>query len=149
MNGNPVLGDPIRYADAVLVAKNGTVYFTDASRRFRPGPVGGTFDASVLDTLEHSCTGRLLAYDPQTRYTRVVLRDLCFLNGLALTANEQHLLLSETGAYRIPRISVNLDGLSAPQAISLPGDVAKVLIDNPPGFPDNLMRGDGGRIWSA
>jgi sugar lactone lactonase YvrE len=147
VNGTPVLGDPIRYADAVLVAKNGTVFFTDASRRFAPAQWGGTFDASVLDTLEHSCTGRLLAYDPQTRYTRVVLRDLCFPNGLALTASERHLLLSETGAYRILRVAVNLDGLSAPQAIGLPGDVAKVLIDNLPGFPDNLMRGEGGRIW--
>lgn len=147
VNGTAVLGDAIRYADAVLVAKNGTVYFTDASRRFAPAKWGGTFDASVLDTLEHSCTGRLLAYDPQTRYTRVMLRDLCFPNGLALTEDQQHLLLSETGAYRILRVSVNIDGLSAPQVLGLPGDLVKVLIDNLPGFPDNLMRGENGRIW--
>lgn len=143
----PTLNDPIRFADAVLIAKNSTVYFTDASRRFAPTQWGGTFEASVLDTLEHSCTGRLLAYDPQTRYTRVMLRDLCFPNGLALTQDEQHLLLSETGTYRILRVSVNIDGLSAPQAIALPGDAVKVLIDNLPGFPDNLMRGENGRIW--
>lgn len=147
VQGVPAMDDPIRFADAVIVAKNGTVYFTDASRRFAPAKWGSTFDASVIDTLEHSCTGRLLAYDPQTRYTRVMLRDLCFPNGLALTASEQHLMLSETGAYRILRVSVNLDGLSAPQAVGLPGDVAKVLIDNLPGFPDNLMRGENGRIW--
>lgn len=147
INGAPALGDPIRYADAVLVAKNGTIYFTDASRRFAPPQWGGTFEASVLDTLEHSCTGRLLAYDPQTRYTRVMLRDLCFPNGLALSTDEQTLLLSETGAYRILRVAINLDGVSAPQALKMPGGPVQVLIDNLPGFPDNLMRGEGARIW--
>lgn len=147
VQGVAALGDPIRLADAVLVAQDGTVYLTDATRRFPPATSGGTFGASVLDTLEHSCTGRLLAYDPQTRYTRVVLRDLCFPNGLALTADQRHLLVSETGMYRILSVAVNIDGLSAPQALRLPGDLVRVLIDNLPGFPDNLMRGQNGRIW--
>ena len=56
-------GDPIRYADAVVIAGDGVMYFTDATRRFSPRELG-TFDASVLDILEHSCTGRVLAYEP-------------------------------------------------------------------------------------
>ncbi|HSW21749.1 MAG TPA: SMP-30/gluconolactonase/LRE family protein, partial [Burkholderiaceae bacterium] len=36
-------GDPIRYADAVVVARTGKVYFSDASGRFAPAQWGGTF----------------------------------------------------------------------------------------------------------
>ena len=34
--------DPIRYANAVVVAPDGTIYFTDASTRFSPAHWGGT-----------------------------------------------------------------------------------------------------------
>jgi sugar lactone lactonase YvrE len=149
---DPTPGDPVRYADGVLAAPDGTIYFTDASRRFAPAdyrdaPHGATFHASVLDTLEHSCTGRLLAHDPRSRYTRVVLRGLCFPNGLALSGDGRHLLVAETGLYRILKVSTNLQGLSAEQALQLPGQPVQVLIDKLPGFPDNLSRGEGGRIW--
>ena len=35
-----VNGDPIRYADAVVVARSGRIYFSDASRRFAPARLG-------------------------------------------------------------------------------------------------------------
>jgi sugar lactone lactonase YvrE len=57
-------GDPIRYADAVVVARDGKIYFTDASTRFGPVDWGGTFEASVLDILEQSATGRVLGARP-------------------------------------------------------------------------------------
>ena len=41
--------DPIRYADAVIVAPDGTIYFTDASTRFSPAQWGGSLGASLLD----------------------------------------------------------------------------------------------------
>ena len=31
--------------------------------------------------------------------------------------------------------------------ISIPSDQAKVLLENLPGYPDNLMRGLNGKIW--
>jgi hypothetical protein len=49
----------------VVVAQERQVYFTDASTRFAPAEWGGTFEASVLDILEQSATGRVLAYDPR------------------------------------------------------------------------------------
>ena len=59
--------DPIRYADAVVVAKSGKIYFSDASGRFAPASWGGTFEAAVLDIVEQACTGRILEHDPATR----------------------------------------------------------------------------------
>jgi sugar lactone lactonase YvrE len=139
--------DPIRYADAVVVAKNGKIYFTDASRRFGPKDWGGTFEASVLDIVEHSATGRVLEYDPATRGVRIVMNDLAFANGLALSADERSLFVAETGAYRIWSIPVDGRELSARKPDGGAPGKARVLLANLPGYPDNLMRGMGGRVW--
>jgi len=136
-------GDPIRYADGVIVAKSGKIYFSDASRRFGPKAWGGTFNASVLDIVEHQASGRVLEFDPATKATRVLMKDLCFPNGLALSADEQHVFVSETGAYRIWKVAVTAADVSAAQ----PTQAVTVLLANLPGYPDNLMRGLNGRIW--
>jgi sugar lactone lactonase YvrE len=138
-----VNGDPIRYADAVVVARNGKIYFSDASGRFAPSEWGGTFEAAVLDIIEQRATGRILEYDPVTRKTRVVARGLSFPNGVALSADEKHLYVAETGRYRLWKIAVDAADVDA--AAGSPQ--ATVLFDNLPGYPDNLMRGAEGRIW--
>lgn len=136
-------GTPIAYADGVVVAKSGKIYFTDASQRFGAKAWGGTFNASVLDIIEHQSTGRLLEYDPATKTTRVLLADLCFPNGVALSADEQHLFVAETGEYRIWKVATSATNVSAKQ----PKATASVLLANLPGYPDNLMRGQGGKVW--
>jgi sugar lactone lactonase YvrE len=140
VNGQP---DPIRYADAVVVAQNGKVYLSDASTRFGPKDWGGTFEASVLDILEQAATGRILEYDPATAKTRVVAHGLSFANGVALSQDETHLFVSETGKYRVWKIAVDAQGVDVRQG----REQARVLLDNLPGYPDNLMRGADGKIW--
>ena len=136
-------GQPIRYADAVVVANDGRIYFSDASTRFAPRDWGGTFEASVLDILEQSATGRVFEFDPSSRALRVVAQGLSFANGVALTADQRALLVVETGQYRVWRIDRGARALdvreTSPQAFA--------LFDNLPGYPDNLMRGLDGRIW--
>ena len=138
-----VNGDPIRYADAVVVAKSGKMYLSDASARFAPKDWGGTFEASLLDILEQSSTGRILEYDPAKKTTRVVAKGFSFANGIALSLDEQTLFVNETGKYRVWKISVSAKDLD----ISIPSGQAEVLFDNLPGYPDNLMRGLTGKIW--
>ncbi|MDZ7893279.1 MAG: SMP-30/gluconolactonase/LRE family protein [Rhodoferax sp.] len=138
-----VNGDPIRYADAVVVAKTGKMYFSDASTRFAPKDWGGTFEASVLDILEQASTGRILEYDPANKATRLVATGLSFANGVALSEDEQSLFVNETGKYRVWKIAVNANELD----VRAPGTQAQVLLDNLPGYPDNLMRGLDGKIW--
>ncbi|MFZ4479530.1 MAG: SMP-30/gluconolactonase/LRE family protein [Rhodoferax sp.] len=135
--------EPIAYADAVIVAANGKIYLSDASTRFAPSKWGGTFEASVLDILEQSATGRILEYDPATRATRIVARGLSFANGVALSEDQQTLFVNETGKYRVWKISTQASNLDVAQ----PGKDARVLLDNLPGYPDNLMRGLDGKIW--
>ncbi len=140
-----VYGDPIRYADAVVVAKNGKIYFSDASTRFAPKDWGGTFNASILDIMEQSATGRILEYDPAKKITRVVAKGFSFANGVALSEDEQWLFVAETGKYRIWKISVNLRDLD----IASDSKLAKIVFENLPGYPDNLMRGMDGKIWAG
>jgi len=136
-------GDPIRYADAVVVARNGKIYLSDASTRFAPARWGGTFEASVLDIIEQSSTGRILEYDPATRGTRVVAKGLSFANGVALSQDEKDLFVAETGKYRVWKIPAEARELDIAQG----GAPARLLLDNLPGYPDNLMRGLDGKIW--
>jgi sugar lactone lactonase YvrE len=138
-----VNGDPIRYADAVVVAKSGKIYFSDASTRFAPKDWGGVFESSILDILEQSSTGRVLEYDPANKTTRVVAKGFSFANGVVLSQDEKTLFVNETGKYRVWKILVSAKDLN----ISIPGDQAKLLFDNLPGYPDNLMRGLDGKIW--
>ena len=140
-----VSGDLIRYADAVVVAGNGKMYFSDASARFAPAAWGGTFEAAVLDIVEQACTGRILEYDPATRATRIVAKGFSFANGVALSRDEQTLFVTETGKYRVWKLAVAANDLD----VSKPSAQASVLLDNLPGYPDNLMRGQDGRIWLA
>jgi sugar lactone lactonase YvrE len=135
--------DPILYADSLVVAKNGKVYLTDASHRFGPQQWGGTFNSSILDILEHSATGRVIEYDLATGQSKIVMRDLCFANGVALSQDEKSLFISETGEYRIWKLDLPNQNVSA----RAPGSMARLVLSNLPGYPDNLMRGANGRIW--
>ncbi len=133
-------GDTIRYANSIVVAKSGKIYLSDASTRFAPKDVGGTFEASVLDIIEQSSTGRILEYNPATKATRIVARGLSFANGVALSANERQIFVAETGKYRIWRIDVNASDLDVRQTSGMSG-ATHIVLPNLPGYPDNLMRG--------
>jgi len=140
--------DPIRYADAVVVTRQPNTpekaFFTDASTRFGAREWGGTFEASVLDILEQSATGRVLVYDSAQARTERVAHGLSFANGIALSQDEQTVFVAETGKYRIWAIPTAARDLDLSQG---PAGGARVVFDNLPGYPDNLMRDENGRIW--
>jgi sugar lactone lactonase YvrE len=143
-----VAGDPIRYADAVVATRQSgqpeRLFLTDASTRFGARDWGGTFEASVLDILEQSATGRVIGHDTESGQTWEVARGLSFANGIALSQDERTLYVAETGRYRVWAIPSDSRGLDLSGG---PAGGARVLLDNLPGYPDNLMRGEAGRIW--
>ena len=130
-------GEPLRYADDVAVADDGTVYLTEASTKFGAAEYRGTLEASLLDLLEHGGHGLVVAYRPDTGTARVLIDGLNFANGIAVSDDQQYLLVAETGAYRI--LKHWLDGPLAGRT--------EVLLDNLPGFPDNINNGEQGRFW--
>jgi sugar lactone lactonase YvrE len=129
--------EPIRYADDVAVANNGVIYFSDASSKFGASESGGSLEASILDLLEHGGHGRVYRYDPATDSLSVLMDDLQFANGVAIAEDQRSLFVNETSSYRVLRYW--LDGPEAGKT--------EVVIDNLPGFPDNINNGLNGRLW--
>lgn len=121
-----VNGTPIAYADDLDIAEDGTIYFSDASTKFGAEAIGTTLAASLMEIMEHQGTGRLLAYDPATKRTRIIRDGYVFSNGVAMTSDGD-VLMNETGTYQLHRIS--------------PDGSSRVIMDNLPGFPDNINRG--------
>jgi len=132
-------GIPIRYADDVDCAADGKIYFSDASIKFGAKEAGGTMESSLLDIMEHGGHGRLLVYDPVTRQTKTLMKGLNFANGVAVSHDQTYVLINETGSYRVIRywIAGPNEGKSEP------------IIENLPGFPDNISTGLEGRFWVA
>ena len=85
---------PIRMADDLDIAPDGTIYFTDATKRFDIENWG-------LDMLEGRPNGRLLSFDPKICKTRTVCNNLVFPNGVCLTHDGEHLLVASTWACSI------------------------------------------------
>jgi sugar lactone lactonase YvrE len=127
-------GSPVLFADDVDIAADGTVYFSDASTRFGAQANGGTLAASVLDLVEHSANGRILKYDPVSGKTTVFADGLNFANGVAVNEVSDAVFVVETGAYRIWRFPID-------------GSPGRVILENLPGFPDNINNAADGTFW--
>jgi len=125
-------GGPFRFTNNLDITREGIVYFTDSSDAFGP-------DEYLYDLLEARPRGRLLSYDPKTGATKVVASGLHFPNGVALSAGEEFVAVSECYRYRIVR-----HWLKGPRA-----GRTEVMIENLPGFPDNLSRAPNGNFWVA
>ncbi|MBU6950229.1 SMP-30/gluconolactonase/LRE family protein [Hahella sp. HN01] len=123
---------PFGVADDVDVAKDGVIYFSDASWRW--GVHEHRFD--LIESRPH---GRLLRYDPATGATTVLLDDLYFANGVALSQNEDFVAVCETGRYRVRRY-----WLQGPKQ-----GTSDMLIENLPGFPDGVSSNGAGEFWIA
>ncbi|KAK6131779.1 hypothetical protein DH2020_034475 [Rehmannia glutinosa] len=118
--------------DAVIEASDGTLYFSVASTKF------GLHNWE-LDVLEEKPHGELLKYDPTLNVTSIVLDHLGFANGVALSANQDYLIVCETWKYRCLKYW-------------LEGDIkgqTEIFIDNLPGGPDNINLAPDGSFWIA
>ena len=122
----------IGFADDVTVARDGMIYFSDASSKFG-------HDEYLYDMLEGRPHGRLLRYDPATQEIKVLLTDLYFANGVALSEHEDFVLVNETYRMRITRYW--LTGERAGQS--------DVFAENLPGYPDNITSNGRGTFWLA
>ncbi|WP_433715724.1 SMP-30/gluconolactonase/LRE family protein [Nocardia sp. CA-084685] len=122
-------GEPLPFASNVVRAEDGTIYFSSSSRRY-------PLDEWMGDLLEHSGTGRLLRLDPSGKL-ETLIDGLQFANGVVLSPDGSCVLVAETGAYRVTRY-----WLTGPKA-----GTSDRLIENLPGFPDNMALGSDGLVW--
>ena len=127
-----VAGEPMRMVNNVAIADDGTIWFTDSSRRF------GVEDYIYI-FLEGRADGRLLSYMPESGEVTVHLDDLFFANGVAVGPDGEYVLAAETGAGRIRRLW--LKGEQAGES--------DVFAEHLPGTPDNLSFDEDGTLWVA
>lgn len=123
------LGLDFLFCNNAAVAADGTVYFTDSSRRFG-------IDRWRDDLIEQTAGGRLLRRTPDG-VIDLLADGLQFANGVALPPDESFVAVAETGACRVTRVWLTGERAGA----------ADVLIDDLPGFPDNISTGSDGLIW--
>lgn len=81
-------------------------------------------------------TGRLMKFDPAINKTTLLLNNLKFPNGVALSKNGDFLLFVETTTCRLFKY-----WLKTPQSGNLEA------IAQFPGFPDNIKRNRNGEFW--
>ncbi|MEV6621249.1 SMP-30/gluconolactonase/LRE family protein [Amycolatopsis sp. NPDC051106] len=120
------LGLDFVFCNNAAVAADGTIYFTDSSRRFG-------IDNWRDDLIEQTAGGRLLRRSPDGSID-LLLDGLQFANGVALAPDESFVAVAETGAFSVSRVRLS-DGHR------------DVLIDDLWGFPDNISTGSDGLIW--
>jgi sugar lactone lactonase YvrE len=120
------LGLDFVFCNNAAVAADGTIYFTDSSRRFG-------IDNWRDDLIEQTGGGRLLRRSPDGSID-LLLDGLQFANGVALPPDESFVAVAETGAFSVSRVRLS-DGHR------------DVLIDDLWGFPDNISTGSDGLIW--
>lgn len=120
------------FTDDVDVDSQNVAWFSDASYKWDHHEV-------MNEVLESRPNGRLLKYDISTGECAVVLDELFFANGVAVSPDDSYVLVNETMRYRTKRVYVR-----GPRT----GDV-EVLIDNLPGFPDGISTGADGVFWLA
>jgi sugar lactone lactonase YvrE len=125
-------GLPFGLTDDVDIAADGTIYFSDATHKY-------SHSDYLLDLIEHGSNGRLLAYDPAARETRVLLDGLSFANGVAVSPDQSFVLVCESWKYRIRR-----HWLKGPKE----GET-DIFIENLPGFPDGVSSNGKDRFWVA
>lgn len=130
-------GRPLVYVNNLAIGPDGTVYFSESSSKFGALSSSGTYEASLLDLMEHGGHGRIFAFSPLSGEIRLLLDNLNFANGVAVSSDGRILLVSETGNYRVLKY-----WLAGEQR-----GHHEILLDNLPGFPDNLKSGADGRFW--
>lgn len=131
-------GAPIVYANQLDVARDGTVYFSNSSDRFDPETMGGTKPTSILTIWEQSDTGYVARITPDGQAEKIAT-GFVYTNGIALSPEEDFLLINETGRARVHRLW--LRGGRAGER--------EVFLDNLPGYPDNLEAQGDGTYWLA
>jgi sugar lactone lactonase YvrE len=89
--------------------------------------------------LEARPHGRFMRYDPAAGQVKVLLSGINFANGVALSQNEDFVLVNETYRYSIRRY-----WLAGPKA-----GTSDIFIENLPGFPDNISSNGKGKFWLA
>ncbi len=123
---------PLRFVDDVDRGPDGRVWFTEADARFG-------LDQQKSALLEAGPNGSVFVYDPSSGSLESVLSGLHFANGIAISPDGTYAMVTETLRMRVHKLW--LQGERRGQS--------EVVLDNLPGYPDNISSAGGGAYWLA
>jgi ribose transport system permease protein len=122
----------LRLADDLDIAPDGRIFFSEATVRYE-------MHEWPVDGLEARGNGRIICYDPRAGSTRTVLRHLKFPNGICVASDEQSILFAETWGCTVKRY-----WFAGPRT-----GAVEMVMDNLPGYPDNINLASDGNYWLA
>ncbi|KAL8613598.1 hypothetical protein ACOMHN_022017 [Nucella lapillus] len=131
-----VNGKPVHYINDLAVAKDGTIYFTSSSNKWKP--------SQLLNIMfEGETSGRVLVYHPRevlaARRVQELVTNLHYPNGLQLSKDESVLLIGEGGRCKIFRAWI--------ERASPKFGTIDTFADNLPGNVDNIRLSPRGTYW--
>ncbi|XP_057480955.1 protein STRICTOSIDINE SYNTHASE-LIKE 3-like [Actinidia eriantha] len=124
-------GVPLRFTNDLDIDEEGNIYFTDSSAKYQRRHF-----MQLVFSAENS--GRLLKYNPNTKETTVLARNIQFPNGVSLSKDGSFFVFCEGAPGRLWKYW--LKGEKAGTS-----EVLAVL----PGFPDNVRTNEKGEFWVA
>ena len=119
-------------ADDLDIAPDGKIFFSEATIRYR-------LKDWPMDCVESRGNGRICCYDPKTGKTNTIIHNLKFANGVCVAQDSQSILYAESFGCRVNRYW--FDGPNKGKT--------KVIMDDIPGYPDNINRASDGNYWLA
>ena len=122
----------LRLADDLDITDDGRIFFSEATVRFE-------MHEWATDGLEARGNGRIICFDTNTGKTHTVIRDLKFPNGVCIASDGQSFLFAETWGCTVKRHW--FDGAKKGKT--------EVVLDNLPGFPDNINNSSDGNYWMS
>ena len=114
------------------MATDGKIYFSEATTRYELADW-------ALDGFEGRGNGRLICHDPKTGVTRTILKNLTFPNGVCVSHDGRSVLWASTWLCRVYRYWIATEKAGT----------CELLIDNLPGYCDNINRASDGKYWLA
>jgi ribose transport system permease protein len=122
----------LRLADDLDITDDGRIFFSEATVRYE-------MHEWATDGLEARGNGRIICYDTNTGKTHTVIRDLKFPNGVCIASDGLSFLFAETWGCCVKRYW--FDGPKA--------GTTEFVLQNLPGFPDNINNSSDGNYWMS
>ena len=125
-------GNPFLIPNDVDIAKDGKIYFSNTSSKLRFSPLNAR---KII--LEAKSDGGLYSYDPTTKIVKTLIDSSYFGNGVAVSQNDDFVLMVDLTKYRILRywLKGNKKGST------------EIFMENLPGFPNGISRRKDGTFW--
>ncbi len=125
-------GRPFLIPNGLDIASDGKIYFSNTSYE---SAYNVKYGRKLI--LEVRPSGGLYCYDPATKKVETLIDGTYFGNGVVLSKDESHLLMTETEKYRILRywLTGKMEGKT------------DVFMENLPGFPNGISIRDNGSYW--